>query len=143
MNNKEYQNLVNKITPKENILKNSFIVFISGGVLGVIFTLINNILLHYTNKDNAIIITLFIFISTSSILTGIGKYDDLTKKYKSALLIPITGFAHSVTSASLDYKKDGLITGIGANIFKLAGSVLLYGMISAFILTIIKVIING
>jgi stage V sporulation protein AC len=48
-----------------------------------------------------------------------------------------------MTSSAIDYKKDGFISGIGSNTFKLAGSVILYGTISAFILTIIKVIING
>ena len=57
--------------------------------------------------------------------------------------IPITGFAHSVTSSALDYKKDGLITGLGANVFKLAGSVILYGIVSAFILAVIKVVLYG
>ena len=79
----------------------------------------------------------------SSICTGLGFFDSLVEKFKCGIIIPITGFAHCVTSSSIDSRKDGFITGFGSNIFKLAGSVLLYGMVSAFIFTIIKVIING
>ncbi len=64
-------------------------------------------------------------------------------KAKAGLLIPTTGFAHSVASSALDYKKEGLVTGLGSNFFKLAGSVILYGILSAFILVIVKVIIGG
>lgn len=59
------------------------------------------------------------------------------------LIIPTSGFAHSVASSALEYKKDGLITGLGSNFFKLAGSVILYGIISSFILVIVRLILVG
>ena len=62
---------------------------------------------------------------------------------KSGLLIPITGFAHSLQSAALEYKKEGLITGIGANIFKLAGTVILFGIVSAYVFGIVRALIFG
>ena len=77
------------------------------------------------------------------ILTGFGIFDTLISKFKFGLIIPITGFAHSIASSLLDYKEDGLITGLGSNMFKLAGAVILYGSISAFVLAIAKVIIYG
>ena len=70
-----------------------------------------------------------------------GKADSLFTKFKCGLIIPITGFAHSIASSIIDYKKEGLIN-IGSNTFKLAGSVILYGIVSAIILTLIKVILN-
>ena len=70
-------------------------------------------------------------------------FDNWMSKAKAGLLIPTTGFAHSVSSSALDYKKEGLITGLGSNFFKLAGSVILYGILSAFILVIVRVIIGG
>ena len=63
--------------------------------------------------------------------------------YKSGLIIPTTGFAHSLTSSAMDYKRDGLILGVGANTFKLAGSVLLYGILGSFFIGILGVIIHG
>ena len=59
------------------------------------------------------------------------------------LIIPITGFAHSMQSAMLDYKKEGLVYGFGSNIFKLAGSVILYGVVSAYIFGLIRFLIFG
>ena len=53
-------------------------------------------------------------------------------KFKCGLIVPITGFAHSITSSALDYKNDGLITGLGGYLFRLAGCILLYGIIAAF-----------
>ena len=75
--------------------------------------------------------------------TGLGFFDNWVLKCRCGLIIPTTGFAHSVTSSAMDYKEDGLITGLGANFFKLAGSVILYGIIDSFILVIVRVIISG
>ena len=139
MNKEEYQRLVKKYTPSEDKLKNALIAFVVGGLIGVLSCFIFNLLLKFNvSSKDANIWTLLILILTSSICTGLGFFDTWVSKSRCGLIIPITGFAHSVTSSSLEYKKDGLITGLGANVFKLAGSVLLYGIISAFILTIIK-----
>ena len=69
--------------------------------------------------------------------------DTLVTKFKSALIIPITGFAHSMTSAALEYKNEGLVCGIGANIFKLAGTVILYGIVAVYFFGIIRLITIG
>ena len=142
MNIKKYKEIVDKYTPSENVLKNALLSFISGGVIGIISVLIYNIL-TINNINDASIWTIVILIFISSLLTGISIFDNLVEKFKCGIIIPITGFAHSMTSSAIDYKKDGFITGIGSNTFKLAGSVILYGCVSAFVLTVIQVIING
>lgn len=141
MNIDEYKKIVKKYTPSPNKLKNAYLSFISGGLIGLIGTIIYNILTYY-NVNNANAWVIIVLIISASILTGLSIFDNLVEKFKCGIIIPITGFAHAMTSSAIDYKKDGLITGIGSNTFKLAGSVILYGTISAFILTIIKVIIN-
>ena len=144
MNKEDYKKLVKKYTPREDVLKNAIKAFISGGVIGLISTIIYVVFLHYEfDVTSATSYTLIILILLSAILTGIGFFDSLVEKYKCGIIVPITGFAHSITSSAIDNKKDGLVTGIGSGVFKLAGSVLLYGMVCAFILTIIKVIIYG
>lgn len=125
-----YNKLVSYLTPKENRIKNMFISFVSGGVIGGLSYILTSIF----NVE----IMIMIMIITASLLTGVGVFDDLVNKYKMGLIIPITGFAHSVTSSALEYKHDGLITGVGANIFRLAGSVILYGVISSSILIVIR-----
>ena len=144
MNKEEYKKLVKKYTPKEEGLKNALMAFVSGGVIGLISTIIYVIFLRFDfDVTTSTSYTLIILILLSSILTGIGFFDNLVEKFKCGIIVPITGFAHSITSSAIDSRREGLITGIGSNIFKLAGSVLLYGMASAFILTIIKVVIYG
>ena len=85
------------------------------------------------------IITL-IFIAC--FLTAIGVFDTFVKTGRMGLIIPITGFAHSMQSAILDYKNEGLIYGFGSNIFKLAGSVILYGVVSSYFFALIRFLLG-
>ena len=82
-------------------------------------------------------------IVIASILTATGVFDLLVSKFKMALIIPITGFAHSMSSAALEYKNEGLVLGIGANIFKLAGTVILFGVVSVYLFGIVRLLIMG
>ncbi|MDD4187208.1 MAG: SpoVA/SpoVAEb family sporulation membrane protein [Bacilli bacterium] len=143
MNKNKYLKIVKDLTPKEKKLENSALAFLMGGVLGFIAEGIKLLLvynLHLTVKD-ATTWVLIIYILMASIFTALSFFDKLVMKYKCGLIVPITGFAHSITSSALDYKTDGLITGVGASFFKLAGCILLYGIVSAFFFAIIKVII--
>lgn len=126
----DYKKLVDDMTPQENKWKNIFISFIVGGIIGSI----SEILVKCFSPE----IMLVIWIVVASLLTGLSIFDNLVDRFKMGVIIPITGFSHSVTSASLDYKNEGLITGIGSNYFKLAGSVILYGIVSASILSLLK-----
>lgn len=145
MNKEEYKRLVKKYTPKEDRLKNMLLAFLSGGVIGVIGVIIYQIFVGFNvGESNASSYMIVCVILLASILTGLGKFDLLVEKFKCGIIIPITGFAHSVVSETIDSKYDGLITGIGSSVFKLAGSVILYGCVSAFIFTILKVVLfNG
>ena len=145
MDKEEYKNLVKKKYPKQNKLKNMLIAFVVGGSLGLIgqiFSRLLVILFGMSVKVSYSVVCL-ITIFLASLFTGLNFFDDWVTKTKCGLIVPTTGFAHSITSCGLEYKKDGMITGLGANFFKLAGSVLLYGIISAFILCIIKVVFYG
>ena len=137
MNIDEYKRIVKKYTPSPNKLKNAYLSFISGGLIGLIGTIIYNILTYY-NINNANIWVIIILILLASILTGLSIFDNLVEKFKCGIIIPITGFAHAMTSSAIDYKKDGFISGIGSNTFKLAGSVILYGVVSSYICALIK-----
>lgn len=144
MNKKEYLKIVQKHTPKENNKKDYLLSFISGGIIAALGEFIRLFLINKCRltNDEAISYVLLIIITISALLTSTGKFDNIISKFKSGIIIPISGFAHSVTSTALDYKYDGLITGIGSSFFKLAGSVILYAILSGFIFGIIKVIIN-
>ena len=145
MTNEEYLNIVKKHTPKEPIIKNAIITFLGGGIFGLLSEILLEIYKAYLNlprKESGVLVILTLII-IASILTGIGVFDICVTKLKSALIIPITGFAHSMTSAALEYRKEGLVLGIGANIFKLAGTVILYGVVSTYFFGIIRILIMG
>lgn len=145
MDKKEYGALVKKKSKSPNILEDAFISFLIGGVLGGLYHILTIWSMDLFSIDATIASSYVcaLYILVAIILTGFGVFDNLVSKFKFGLIIPITGFAHSVASSLLDYKKDGLITGMGSNMFKLAGSVILYGLVSACICSIIKVIIYG
>jgi len=145
MKKEEYLVLVDKITPKPKKTKNVLYAFLSGGIIGASSEILRQLILnlfHVSVKASFMWVGLILII-TSCFLTVIHIFDHIVAKYKAGIIVPTTGFAHSMQSAILDYKRDGLITGMGGNIFKLAGSVILYGVISAFVLVIVKVIISG
>jgi stage V sporulation protein AC len=145
MNKKEYLKLVKRLSPKEERIKNSLIAFLVGGLVGLIGEIIIYVLIESfgISRTDSFAWLSFILILFASFMTAIGKFDNWVSKAKCGLIIPTTGFAHSVQSAALDYKRDGLITGIGSNMFKLAGSVIVYGIISSFFLIILKVMLYG
>lgn len=145
MEKKQYQKLVKNTTPKPKRMTHSVLAFLSGGLLGAGCEIIKILLVNYYNvkENDAVSIILLLLIFSACFLTAFFDFDKWVIKFKAGLIVPITGFAHSIQSSALDYKKDGLITGIGSNFFKLAGSVILYGILSAFILTIIKVVFYG
>lgn len=140
-----YNELVDKYTPKEDVLKNAIITFIAGGIFGTLSELLLRCYMLWLNlpRKEAGVVVIITLIIIASILTALGIFDIFVSKLKSALIIPITGFAHSMTSAALEYRKEGLVLGIGANIFKLAGTVILYGIVSVYVFGIIRLLIIG
>lgn len=143
MDKDEYKKIVDNLTPKEKKSKNAIVAFLVGGLVGLLAEIITTILVHYfaISRMDAYLWTCILVIFIASLFTALGFFDNWVTKAKAGLILPTTGFAHSVTSAALDYKRDGFITGIGANVFKLAGSVILYGIVSAFLFAILGGII--
>lgn len=145
MDKKSYAKLVKELSPKEPKGKNALVAFIVGGLIGVTTEFVATFIMNSfaISKTDAYVWTMILTILIAVVLTALGKFDNAVSKIKCGLIIPTTGFAHSVASCALDYKKDGLITGLGSNFFKLAGSVILFGIISSFILVVIEVILHG
>ena len=145
MTKKEYQELVKKHCPKEDHLKNLFLAFFVGGLIGMLgqglvdlYTKVFNL----TIKDAGVyMIVTLIFLS--SLFTALGFFDKWVEKVKCGIIVPITGFAHAMTSAAIEYKKEGLILGLGSNIFKITGSVILYGVVAVYFFGLIRLLIIG
>ncbi len=145
MERKLYDKLVLKHLPKEKRLENAVIAFLIGGVMGVIGELLVEFYGYYLDisRSDASIFMIVTLIFLASLFTALGFFDKWVKFAKCGLIIPITGFAHSMTSAAIEYKREGFVTGLGANMFKLAGTVILYGVVSAYIFGFIRLIIMG
>ena len=145
MSNEEYQKFIKKYTPKPPKLINAITTFVAGGLIGLTSELLLELYEFWFNlprKESGVLVILTLIV-ISSVLTALGIFDILVTKLKSALIIPITGFAHSITSAALEYRTEGLVLGIGANIFKLAGTVILYGTVAVYIFGLIILMIIG
>ncbi len=145
MEKNEYKKIVDSHKPKENKFTNCIISFLVGGFIGSLAVLLTDFysqMFDISSKDASLfmIITLIFF---ASLFTAFGFFDKWVNFARCGLIIPITGFAHSMMSAALEYKKEGLIYGIGSNMFKLAGSVIVYGVVSAAVFASIRYVFFG
>lgn len=139
-----YKKYVEKISPKPTYLKNYVLAFLVGGLICTIGQAINELYLTYTNLDkvDASGATSITLILIGAFLTGIGKYDLIGKRAGAGSSIPITGFANSVVSPAMEYKREGFVLGVGSNLFKIAGPVLVYGIGSSIIFGFIYYVFN-
>lgn len=145
MEKNKYQKIVKKHTPKENWLSNGIIAFFIGGIMGIIGEFLVEFyssFLEISTKDaGSFMIVTLIFLGC--LFTCLGFFDNWVNFAKAGLFVPITGFAHAMQSAALDYKKEGLVTGIGTNMLKLTGSVIIFGVVSAYVFGIIRILFFG
>lgn len=145
MDRNEYKKIVNKYTPNEPRLRNAIVAFLIGGFMGVLGNFLVDFYSYYfdlSSKDASVfmIITL---VFLGCLFTCFGFFDKWVNFAKCGLIVPITGFAHAMMSAALEYRKEGLVTGIGANMFKLAGSVIIFGVVSAYIFGLLRLLVMG
>ena len=131
----EYKQYVEKMSPKPTYLKNSIMAFLVGGLICCIGQGINDFYMKIINLDKlaAASATSMTLIFLGAFLTGLGVYDLIGKRAGAGSIIPITGFANSIVSPAMEFKKEGYVTGVGANLFKIAGPVLVYGISSSII----------
>ena len=134
MNEKEYTKYVEKRAKKSPILKNSIFAFLFGGLICTLgqgfFHLYTFLGITELDARTLVSITL-IFIAC--LLTAFGVFDKIAKIAGAGTLVPITGFANAVCSQAIDTKSEGLIIGVGAKIFTIAGPVILYGTLTGAI----------
>ena len=145
MEKRLYEKIVMNHKPKEHRIKNAFIAFMIGGIVGLIGQGLLDLYTYYLNvsTSDAAVFMIITLIFIASLFTALGFFDKMVNFARCGLIIPITGFAHSMTSAAIEFKKEGYLTGLGANIFKLAGTVILYGIVSAYIFGIIRYFVLG
>ena len=141
----EYKDRVKKKMPKSKLLKECVMAFIVGGLICVIGEALNDFGKHVLLLDEAGAgsFRTAVLIFLGALFTGIGIYDVLGRFAGAGSIVPITGFANSVVSPALEYKWEGYILGVGARLFSIAGSVLVYGISASILVGIIYYIIGA
>ncbi|MFX3646629.1 MAG: stage V sporulation protein AC [Paenibacillus sp.] len=139
MDEKEYKKVAKKHEPPRPILKNCLKAFLVGGTVCLIGQAIQEAFMagfDMTSKE-ASNPTVAVMILISVILTCLGVYDKMAQWAGAGTAVPVTGFANSMCSAALEHRAEGLVLGVGANMFKLAGSVIVFGVVAAFVVGIV------
>lgn len=140
----KYQNLQQKHELKRPVLKNCVKAFFVGGLFCLVGQAVNYFYIYFFNftektSGNPTVATMVFF---SMLLTGFGVYDRIGQFGGAGSAVPVTGFGNAVISASIEHRTEGFVLGVGGNMFKLAGSVILFGVFSAFIVALIKTLLG-
>lgn len=137
----EYQAFVKKREPKRPVLKNSLKAFLVGGIICTIGQAVKWFYMTFFNFSEVAAAdpTVATMIILAVILTALGVYDQIAQYGGSGSIVPITGFANTLTAAALDHRSEGFVLGVGGNMFKIAGPVITYGVFSAFVISLIIV----
>ena len=138
---KEYSKMAEKASPNSPKITNCIKAFIFGGAICTFGQFLNFIFERMGFSEDCVkALTPSVLIIITAILTGIGVFDKIAKHAGAGTIVPITGFANSVVSPAMEFKSEGLIMGTGANIFKIAGPVIAYGIFAGVIYGLIAYI---
>ena len=131
----EYQKYVKQVTPTHNLFLNMCKAFVTGGAICTLGQFILNWCERIGMKEETAGSWCALWlVLISVVLTGLNLYQKLAKFGGAGTLVPITGFANSVASPAIEYKKEGQVFGIGCKIFTIAGPVILYGIFTSWVL---------
>ena len=136
MDDKLYRRIVDQYKLKPRKMRNILWAFFFGGTLGLFSQALTDLFIDVFNMSlvNARTMMIIVIILITNILTGFGLFDKYARYAGAGAFIPISGFANALTSSALEGRSEGLIYGIGSNMFKLAGSVLVYGITTSVVL---------
>ena len=134
----KFQDKVGQITPKPPLIKNICWAFFVGGLICILGQVIIDFFIGMgLGKKDASTCATVVLVFLGSLFTGLGLYDELGKKAGAGSIVPITGFANSIVAPAMEFKREGYVFGIGAKMFVIAGPVLVYGLVTAFIVGLI------
>ncbi|ART76943.1 stage V sporulation protein AC [Sutcliffiella horikoshii] len=139
-----YKNNIKKFQPKPSYVINCVKAFLVGGLICLIGQGIQNFYMTVFNfnEENVGNPTVATLILISALLTGVGIYDKLGQFAGAGSAVPVTGFANSMTSAAMEHRSEGIVLGVATNMFKLAGSVIVFGVVAAYVVGMIRYLLN-
>ncbi len=129
-----YQEMLDQRLPKKKIFRNCLVAFLSGGTLCAAAEgadILIQAKTALTSEESAGVVLCSV-IALAALVTALGLYDKLGQKLGAGIAVPISGFANSVAASMLEHRCEGLVLGSGCNSFKLAGAVVVFGIASAF-----------
>lgn len=140
----DYHKFAKQREPKRKALRNCVRAFLSGGTICLIGQCIQEMFIHWGGfeKKAAGSPTVAVLIIISVLLTGFGVYDKIGQWAGAGSAVPVTGFANSMASAALEHRSEGYVLGVGGQMFKVAGPVIVFGTVAAFIVGIVHLIIK-
>lgn len=134
----EYEEYVEEVTPKHNCFFNCSKAFLVGGLICVLGQVIKNIAFGSgLGEEDALTWVTICLVLLSVLLTGFNVFAKIADFAGAGTLVPITGFANSVASPAIEYQKEGQVFGIGVKIFTIAGPVILYGIVTSWVVGLI------
>ena len=139
LNKKAYDEYIKKITPVNELGSDMLHAFVTGGIICTVGQASVMLMMKYLGmeKEAAQTWMLIELILASVLLTGFGIYPKIVKWGGAGALVPITGFANSVVAPAIEYKVEGQVFGVGCKIFTIAGPVILYGILSSWVLGVV------
>lgn len=140
---KAYEKYSKQFTPSPTYFANGLRAFIIGGLICTAAYYVSNLLVSkgISETDAGIYVTIGI-VALAQLLTGFGVFDTIAKFAGAGVIVPISGFANSMVAPAIEYKKEGLVLGVGAKLFSVAGPVLVCGITSATVVGVIYWIIG-
>ena len=140
----EYGRLVSKMTPHSRHIVGCLRAFWVGGLICVLGQALNALAeVLELGEITAPMVTSIVLVFLGTTLTGLGVYDRIGKYAGAGSIVPITGFANSVAAPALEYRPEGIVLGIGAKLFTLAGPVLVYGVTASIAVGVIYWLMRG
>ena len=143
MSPREYQDYVKNLQKKSPLLKDMALAFAIGGAICVIGQLILNGWLMLLPQDAAATATSVSLVFLSALFTGLNLYNKLARFGGAGTLVPITGFANAVASPAIDFRAEGLVTGMAAKMFLIAGPVIVFGTAASVIYGVVLWLLGG
>lgn len=140
---RHYQEYLKMRQPVKPWFKNSVRAFVSGGAICLLGQCIQEAFVHafHFSEKTAGNPTVAILIILSALFTGLGLYDKVSQWAGAGTAVPVTGFANAIAAAAMEHRSEGYIVGVGGNMFKVAGPVIVYGVVSAFFVGLVRYVI--
>lgn len=140
----EYQDMASQMRPRKPLLKNALWAFFVGGLISEVGQAVQWFFMqHGLSAKEATPPMTVVMIGLGALLTGLGWYDRVVKHGGMGGSLPITGFANAMVAPAMEFRTEGLVLGVGAKLFTVAGPVLAYGLAAAFVVGLLRLLITG